>query len=578
VHSPSRAEESAFDGHVIVCGLDGLGLRTVEDLRRLDEAVVVVVREAERFAGRARALGAGMVHGDFRDEDVLRLAGAERARAVVLVEDDDVGNIHAALTAQEINPAVRVVLRVFNQPLGGHVAALFRDAAVISSSAIAAPAFVSAALDTEPGPQFEVAGRRMVFRQGAAADGGVILPLAHTSTGGHTDLFPRHGDDLLCLIDGGPARRTRETLVRARMRGVAGDVVWIALTAAGRRMRWLVLVLALLTVLSSLIFARFAGLSAVDAVYFTVTVITTTGFGDINMRDESPALKLYANLLMLLGAAALAVLYALLTDAIVTARLARAGIGPARHIHDHVIVCGLGNIGFRIVDALVDMGVPVVAVEHNESVRAIAALRRRRVPILIGDSRSEEILRNARVGDAACLVAATSDDVANLEAALNARAMRPDLRVVLRLFDSDLAARVERSFGISVSRTVSGLSAPAFAAAATGRRVLASVAAGNEVLLFAQARVQAGAPACGATVDAIERIGPVRVVATLDGDRPTWRPQGDHPLREGHEVVIVATRAVLGSALSWLSDAATGDVRTAPAEVTYGPQASESGA
>lgn len=568
VHPPSITKDGALGGHVIVCGLDGLGLRTVEDLRRLGETVVVVVQDSERFVGRARALGAGMVHGDFRDEDVLRLAGAERARAVVLVEDDDVGNIHAALTVQELNPAVRVVLRVFSQQLGGHVAALFRDAAVISSSAIAAPAFVSAALDTEPGPQFEVAGRRMVFRQGSTAEAGVILPLAETTAEGRTILFPRSGDDLLCLVDGGPARRTRDAVTRRQMRGVAGDVIWNALTVAGARMRWLVGVLALLTVASALIFARFAGLSAVDAVYFTVTIITTTGFGDINLRDESPALKLYANLLMLLGAAALAVLYAFITDAIVTARLARAGIGPARRIHDHVIVCGLGNIGFRIVEALVDLGAPVVAVEQDESVRAITALRARRVPILIGDSRREETLRNARVGEAACLIAATSDDVANLEAALNARAMRPDPRVVLRLFDADLAARVERSFGIHVSRSVSGLSAPAFAAAAIGRRVVASVVAGNEVLSFAQARVQAGAPGCDATVDDMERLGPARVVATLDGDRATWRPQGDGRLREGHEVVIVATRAVLGSALSWLSDPAAGGVRSVPAEVT----------
>jgi Trk-type K+ transport system membrane component len=87
-------------------------------------------------------------------------------------------------------------------------------------------------------------------------------------------------------------------------------------------------ILLVLAAASTIVFHLFADLAPIDAIYFTVTIITTTGFGDINLRDAAPALKLYAVLLMLLGAAALAAFYALIVDAIVGARLARALGGP----------------------------------------------------------------------------------------------------------------------------------------------------------------------------------------------------------------------------------------------------------
>jgi hypothetical protein len=74
------------------------------------------------------------------------------------------------------------------------------------------------------------------------------------------------------------------------------------------------------------------------------------------------------------------------------------------------------------------------------------------------------------------------DDMANLQCALLARARAPGLRVVLRMFDPDLAAWVERTTGIYLSRSVSALAAPAFVAAIFGRRTEAVLPVGAEVL------------------------------------------------------------------------------------------------
>ena len=92
----------------------------------------------------------------------LREAGVERAAVIVLTGDDDLGNLNTALAASELNPAIRVVIRMFDQELGAHIPDLFPDAVALSSSALAAPGFVSAAIDGETGTRFRIAGRRPV--------------------------------------------------------------------------------------------------------------------------------------------------------------------------------------------------------------------------------------------------------------------------------------------------------------------------------------------------------------------------------------------------------------------------------
>ena len=232
-----------------------------------------------------------------------------------------------------------------------------------------------------------------------------------------------------------------------------------------RRFRALIALVAAIVAFSSAVFAQFHGLTPVDAVYFTITTVTTTGFGDINLVDASWALKLYGILLMLVGAATLAALYALVTDALVSSRIARALGQVPRGIRGHVVVAGLGTVGFRIVEQLVAARVPVAAIERNEESRFVGAARALGVPVIVGDAGLAQTLAHARPQRARCLLAVTDSDVANLEAALNARTVAPDLKIVARLFDADLAERVERIFGIP-SRSVSALAAPAFAAAA----------------------------------------------------------------------------------------------------------------
>ena len=546
---------AAAGGHVVLCGLNELGYRTLEELFRMGEEIVVVARApTKELADRARGLGATLIEGSYRDESVLRSAGVPDAAALIVVEDDDVGNLHAALTAHDLNSDLRIRLRMFNQQLGRRVERLFHDCRVFDAAALAVPAFVSAALHHDWRQPLEVGGRRLVVRQGSAADADVVLPLARIRDDGTADLFPSDGDDLLCLAEApqSPAGRTaRDRGPRSRLRRPSGLASARAVLAStDRRLRSMAVVLAALVLLSVVIFKLFAGLDVLDAVYFTVTIITTTGFGDIHLRDAPAALQIYGVSLMLFGAAALAILFALVTDVLVSARLAGVLGGLPRQLRGHVIVCGVGNIGYRVVEHLVGLDVPVVAVEQQETNRFLPAVRRLGVPVLIADIRLTETLQALHVGQARSLVVVTSSDVVNLETALNANELNPDLRVVLRLFDPDLAARVERAFGIHISRSHSALAAPAFAAAAEGERVIATISVGIPVLLVARVQVDAGSKAEGGTIADLESATRSRTLLLTGDDRPSWCPPGHVVLRAGHELVMVVTRGGLAQVLA----------------------------
>jgi Trk K+ transport system NAD-binding subunit len=558
-------------GHVVLCGLNELGYRTLEELVRLGEEVVVVARAPDPGLARgARELGATLLEGSYRDQGVLAAAGVAAAAALVVTEDDDVGNLHAALAAQELNPALRIRLRMFNQEVGRRAEELFADCQVFDAAALAVPAFVSAALLQDWQQRLQVAGRTLEVRRGAAGDPGVLVALARVHPDGRVDLFPDGDGEALCLAEaaadpgGGPRARAHHHPGRMA-------TAWTALLGADLRLRVMTLVVLALTLTGVAIFWTVSGLDLdlVDAIYFTVTIITTTGFGDINLRDAAPALQLYAVALMLSGTASLAILFALITDALVSARLARVlGAGIPRGIHDHVVVCGLGNIGYRMVQQLHRLGVPVVAAELQEQNRYLPSVRRLGVPVLVADIRLSETLRSLHVDRARSLVVVTSSDIVNLETALNARALNQGVRVVQRLFDPDLAARVERAFGIDISRSPSALAAPAFAAAAAGEHVVTTIAVGAEVLAVARVRVEPGCRAHGTTVAHLEGATRSRVLVMDDGRGPRWRPAASAPLDAGAELVALIPRGELGRVLAWTMHHGSGAMSpTRPLEV-----------
>jgi Trk K+ transport system NAD-binding subunit len=240
------------------------------------------------------------------------------------------------------------------------------------------------------------------------------------------------------------------------------------------------------------------------------------------------------------------------TAIVVGARLTGSVRRPPRPPGGHVIVVGLGNVGTSITGQLHDLGFDVVCVDNNPNATGIPMARQMGLPVVIGDAFREATLRAASLDTAMALVSVTSQDVVNLETALNARALKEDLRIVLRLTDDDLAERLQKTTGNTISRSVPYLAAPAFAAAMLEHQVLRTIAVGRHVLLIADVRVGDQAGLAGSLITHTEQDGQARVLALQVSGSPRldWSPQRGYRLGPGDRLIVLATRTGLGPFLS----------------------------
>ena len=135
---------------------------------------------------------------------------------------------------------------------------------------------------------------------------------------------------------------------------------------------------------------------------------------------------------------------------------------------DHVVVCGLGHLGVRVIEQLLASGVQVVGVERDADAPELAALEAKGVTVIPGDMRLDSVLQDAGIRHARAVVAATNEEMTNLEVAMDARRLNPSIRVLLRFHDHAIAQKIQNAFNIDAAFSAEALAAPVIAAMALG--------------------------------------------------------------------------------------------------------------
>ncbi|MFF9814294.1 NAD-binding protein [Streptomyces sp. NPDC014006] len=537
-------------------------------------------------------------------EVVLADAGVERAAALALVYDDDETNIRAALTARRLNPRLPLVLRLYNRRLGQHIEELLDQAAalatgedtgdasttVLSDADTAAPALAAAAVaGTTKVVQTEGLLLRAVEQppgRGQQTTPGLATLALLSPPGGGTpgaEGGDERGPELLpdtAAVRQAAGRCGRVVLeqvayagdgtsapVAGARRGIGGVVPPLG-SLFSRRLRWSLAGLAGCVLALAVALWLVTGVHPLGALYLTLLDLFAINDPAVGATTGRQILQLLSGLVGLL---LLPVLLAAVLEGLGTFRSASALRKPPRGLSGHVVLLGLGKIGTRVLTRLRELDVPVVCVEAGAEARGLATARRLRVPVVLGDVTQEGVLESAKIHRAAALLAVTSSDTTNLEAVLYARGIRPDLRTVLRLYDDDFATAVYRTLRAAHphartrSRSVSHLSAPAFAAAMLGRQILGAIPVERRVLLFAAVDVAGHPQLEGRTVGEAFRAGSWRVLALdtaasaeqpAEPDAAEPRPSGlvwDLPetyvLRPQDRVILAATRRGLAELL-----------------------------
>ena len=546
--SPVPRRLNHYRDHLIVCGDDALTFRIVEELTaRYGEQVTVIVpsREHSNAPRIARLPGVRVIERAELDSAAFADAQVQSARALALLSQDDLGNFHAALRAQELNPDLRLVVAIFNTGLGERMRAFFHDCAVLSGSAMAAPSFVAAALG-EPAPSHvRLAGRTLYVARREETDAAhFVCGLAVTEDDAVSPLLLPPDEQTAALVlavaDGTP----RNPLARPRRRPLRAGMR-VLRRLFGHKFGMVFLALFAVLVTGYVLLATAGEFSPVNALYLTFLDAAGAAVSDPGLSTPE---KLAQLLLTFDGVAFLPVV----TAAVVGARLTGSLRGTERPVSDHVIVAGLGNVGTRIVGQLHDLGVDVVCVDKNEDAAGVSLARRLGLRVVIGETHREETLRAAGIATSQALVSVTNSDIVNLETGLHARALAAGLRLVLRLTDEDLAERVQKTVGNTISRSVPYLAASAFAAAMLEHQVLRTIPVGRHVLLIADVQVGLASELAGLPVEDVHQTGELRVIALRrrGADGVDWSPRRDYSISPQDRLYVLATRAGLSRVLA----------------------------
>lgn len=502
--------------HVIVSGDDALAMTIIEELKSAGVTVASLANIELSDAGVARELA---------------LADVAHALAVVCAGDDDATNLEIALLARRANPKARVVARLANDVLREAIADDNGPGAILNVAELAAPSVVEACLEHTT-HQFEAAGIEWVVAGGEASREATLREL-------YADLAPVaviHGDN--CPTPGAmeicPSRDQRVhagdwTIIVGTADEVAAQNIWVAgLTRTRSRQSRLwkavdsvralindfnpaffpvvagtLLLLACSTVLLRFGYQAPPRMGWVDAIYFTVETVTTTGYGDFSFVHQPTWLRVFAALLMFSGVTTTALLVSFVADVLLSRRFVMGVARPrVRHLRNHIVVVGLSALGMRVVTDLTAAGYEVAVIERDEENTFLSIARDLDVPVIFGDATLGQTLRSARVDRARAVAVLTRDDMTNVETGIVLTEMLgtevrrglnwTDVPLVLRVYDRTLGFAVAQRFGFENVRSTVELAAPWFIGAAVGLQVLGTFSVGQRSFVVGGMRVARG--------------------------------------------------------------------------------------
>ena len=510
-------------GHVIVCGLQGVGLRAVEQFAFSGTQVVVIDDDADpRFSRTLAEWGVPHIRRHAHRGEGFEEAGLARAASVVCVEIDEIHTLETALRIKELRPELPLVVQLANPSVANALERVSGPGSVLDVASLAAPSFVEACL-RRPSHAIELAGIDFAVVQLAVTSSehahdtfrghfGHLAPVAIMPFGNEPmatcpgrDHPLRAGDRVAVLGTLDDLAATGISTMKASA-DPARSVSWlrrlrlqvaIALEEGNRALA-VVATLLFLLILAATVIVHFAfrpepgqgHLGLLSSLYFTVETVATVGYGDYSFARQSPWLLACGIFLIIAGVALVSTAFALFTNILVSRRIERSlGRRQVPGMVDHVIVIGLGSVGISVVRGLVAEGESVVVIERDADNRYLAQARALGVPVVIADATQSQTHRMVNIADAKAVAVLTSADLTNIETGLSVRESLgerwDDVPVVLRVFDRELAYMMERSFGFQHVRSTSALAAPWFVGAALGLDVLSTFYVDQQPFLVA---------------------------------------------------------------------------------------------
>lgn len=215
-------------------------------------------------------------------------------------------------------------------------------------------------------------------------------------------------------------------------------------------------------------------------------------------------------------------------------------VAMASTYKNHIVVCGFGKVGYKVTLELLKFDKDVVVIENNPQGRFVDKAKELDIPVIIANARRTTNLLKAQVQHADAIIPCTDDELANLDIALDARELNPEIKVVMRMFDDDLAQRIEKGFGIHTAFSTSALTAPFVAAQAMRLNVQHSFYVGEQLMNIAKFTISPNSTLAGWTLGELQTKLDVSVIFYQDGEEEDLHPQMNLSLKPGVKILVLA--------------------------------------
>ncbi len=209
----------------------------------------------------------------------------------------------------------------------------------------------------------------------------------------------------------------------------------------------------------------------------------------------------------------------------------------ASTFNKHILLVGLGHLGYRVAHKLHEMGEKVVVIELNPAIDTFKAVQKMGVPVIQDDASRSAALEAANIKHARTIILATQNDSLNLQIALKARSLNPNIQVVVRIFDEEFAHALQEQFGfIAVSATE--MAAPVFAAAAAGADVTNPISIEGQLVGLSRVTIKPNSPLAEKTVGFVEDYYHLNIVLLRHDHQSELHP-ANHLTVHANDTLVV---------------------------------------
>ena len=525
----------------LVCGLGSLGQHCVVALEEFGVKVIAIERRILPYQdweiNELPSLLEKLIQGDCRHKNILQQAQIDQCRAALIVTSSEKVNTETAIAIRQLNPHTRLVVRSAQENLNQLLTQKLGNFIAYDATHLPAYTFAISALGTEIRGFFSINGKKMRIIQRKLTNNDPwchsrLLHELNTRTRRIIAHAPRQsqlassfyewepnrsilpGDEIVYieteehfLHDFYPSfvkpqskRKKLFSFVSCLSKILPKNLSKFWQLSFQQQVHRVALfcgvIVVILLFLGTILFKyHYPGTTFVTAFHVTA-ILLLGGYSDLFDNFEAfnfealPVLpewlQWFALGLTLTGTAFVGVLYALLTQALLSSQFQFVRKRPSVPIENHIIIIGLGKVGQRVANLLQGFKKSIVGVTFNLNIDSSMLAS---MPLIVGKCR--EALFQANLATAKSVVVVTDDEILNLEVGLMTQGINPSCNLVIRTTGQHLSETLTQLLPQSQVIAVDEVAAEAFAGAAFGENILNLFRFCNQSILVTEYTIKA---------------------------------------------------------------------------------------